>query len=156
VGPCPPDLGAADPLGRGFTATAVLGGGAGGGGLTPVSSPPDDLAKESRALFRRIEDWRKAHELVLDPHEVPQVVELCRTVDRLAAIRAALVDVDPLEPVWVRLAAEERQQRLAYGRQVSSLGFPSGLPSSDGKGRTPRSRRARHAAETRWQFNDAG
>jgi hypothetical protein len=27
----------------------------------------------------------------------------------------------------VRLAAEERQQRLAYGRQVSSLGFPSGV-----------------------------
>jgi hypothetical protein len=126
-----------------------------GGELRPVPDGPVDLGREGRALFRRIETWRKAERLALDPHEVPQVAELCRCVDRMAAIRRALVGLDPREPAWTRLAAEERQQRLAYGRQVSSLGFPSGVvedgrPARPAKGSTPRSRRAQKAAASRW------
>jgi hypothetical protein len=124
-------------------------------------TPPRDLGKDGRTLFQRIEAWRKAERLVLDPHESPQIAELCRTLDRLAAIRGALADLSPVEAAWVRLAAEERQQRLAYGRQVSSLGFPSGVvdaptrPARPPTGSTPRSRRAQKAAQSRWGVRDA-
>jgi hypothetical protein len=78
----------------------------------------------------------------------------------MGAIRRALVGLDPREPAWTRLAAEERQQRLAYGRQVSSLGFPSGVvddgrPARPAKGATPRSRRAQNAARSRWEMTGA-
>lgn len=121
-----------------------------------TSRPPRDLGAEGRALFRRIEAWRVEHHLLLDPHEEPQVAELCRTVDRLAAIRGALGAVEVTDPVWARLASEERQQRLAYGRQVSALGFPSGVVGDasvvtrPAPGSTPRSRRAQKAAASRW------
>jgi hypothetical protein len=116
------------------------------------SKPPDDLGAEGRALFRRIERWRAEQDLHLDPHEVPQVAELARTVDRLATCRAALERLDPATPAWCRLASEERQQRLAYGRQVSSLGFPSGVVDDGASvGNTPRSRRAQKAAAARWE-----
>jgi len=125
------------------------------GVVTARKSPPD-LTKEGQALWWQIERWRKAERLTFDPHEAPMVDELARTADRLAAIRGALAELDPVEPAWVRLAAEERQQRLAYGRQVSSLGFPSGVvdapdrPARPAKGSTPRSRRAQKAAQSRW------
>jgi hypothetical protein len=117
---------------------------------------PPDLGKEGQALWWQIERWRKVERLTFDPHEAPMVDELARTMDRLAVIRGALANLDPVHPAWVRLAAEERQQRLAYGRQVSSLGFPSGVvdepirPARPAKGSTPRSRRAQKAAQSRW------
>jgi hypothetical protein len=70
--------------------------------------PPNDLGADGRALWRRIEAWRVEEGLVWDPHEVPQVAELCRTTDRLSTIRAALVELDPTDTAWTRLASEER------------------------------------------------
>jgi hypothetical protein len=125
-------------------------------GLVTARKSPPDVGKEGQALWWQIERWRKVERLTFDPHEAPMVDELARTMDRLAVIRGALANLDPVDPAWVRLAAEERQQRLAYGRQVSSLGFPSGVvdepvrPARPAKGSTPRSRRAQKAAQSRW------
>ena len=120
------------------------------------SRPPDDLADDGRRLWRSIHAWLREQGLTLDPHEAPLVAELARTVDRLSSARTALANVHPADPAWVRIASEERQQRLAYGRLVSALGLPSGVVpdagESNGKivGLSPRSRRAQKAAETRW------
>lgn len=119
--------------------------------MSPTSAP-DDLGPDGRGLYAAVGAWLDAEGFDLDPHEAPQVAELARTVDRLAACRTALDALDVGSPAWVRVVAEERQQRLAYGRQVSSLGFPSGVVADTPttKGTTPRSRRAQKAAAARW------
>lgn len=112
---------------------------------------PDDLGPDGTTFLTAVTAWLDDDNLDLDPHEIPAVIELARTVDRLAACRAALAGAEAGSPAWVRVMAEERQQRLAYGRQVSSLGLPTGLAAPDGTvGQTPRSRRAMKAAQARW------
>jgi hypothetical protein len=96
--------------------------------------------------------------LRLDPHEVPLLLELARTLDRLARLREALTDeeggLEPTDPAWVRLAGEERQQRVAYGRLVSQLGLPTGVvpdaASDKVVGLSAASRRGLRAARARW------
>lgn len=120
---------------------------------------PRDLDGDGRSLWGRITSWLDERNLILDPHEELLVVEMCRTADRLAALRRTLAAVrSPTNPDWTRLASEERQQRLAHGLLVSALGLPSGAvddapPAVAGAGRaaerTPRSRRAQNAAATR-------
>jgi hypothetical protein len=100
-----------------------------------------------------VQAWLRQYGLGLDPHEEPQLAELARTVDRLATARAALAAMEPTAPAWPRLAAEERQQRLAYGRVVAALGLPTGLAvESSGKviGLSTASRRGLRAARARW------
>ncbi|MEX5632152.1 hypothetical protein [Parafrankia sp. FMc2] len=120
---------------------------------------PRDLDGHGRSLWVRITSWLDERNLILDPHEELLVVEMCRTADRLAALRRTLAVVrSPTNPDWTRLASEERQQRLAYGLLVSALGLPSGAvddvpPAVAGAGRAveraPRSRREQKAAATR-------
>jgi hypothetical protein len=115
--------------------------------------PPTDMGTEGRLLLARINRWLRANEMEAEPHEWPLLVELARTADRLATARAALLDLPPTEPAWVRIAAEERQQRLAYGRILSSLGLPTGFVSDDQEssgGYSPSSRRGSKAARARW------
>lgn len=115
---------------------------------------PDDLGDDGRGFLARLDKWLTAERLDFDPHETVLAIELARTVDRLATIRAALATVDVTETAWTRLAGEERQQRLAYGRLTSTLALPTGVsepePTANTPGRTPRSRRAQKAARTRW------
>lgn len=116
--------------------------------------PPEDLDAAGRKLWRDLEAWRAGVDLEWDPHEVILLAELCRTADRLASVREAIATVDATAPPWVRLSTEERQLRLQFARTTSSLGLPSGVPSDDGKGRSPRSRRAQKAAESRWLMHE--
>lgn len=127
----------------------------------PKLTRPADLGPSGRALWRQIAAWLREHDLILDPHERPLVEELCRTVDRLATLRAALATFEPADKEWTKLAGEERQQRLAYGRLVSALGLPSGvIPETAGTDRvvglSPRSRRAQKAARARWGSRGPG
>ena len=110
---------------------------------------PVDLGAEGRRLWRSLEVWRAGERLVWDPHELVLVTELCRTADRLYAIREAIGSVDAREPSWVRLSSEERQLRLQFARTVSAIGLPSGVPS-EGTGGTAASRRGQAAARARW------
>ena len=118
---------------------------------------PSDLGPEGRALWLQVAAWMREQQLVADPHERPLLDELARTSDRLAALRGTLAGMHPADPAWTRLAGEERQQRLAYGRLVSSIGLPTGVvpdAASDKvvnlRGLSPRSRRAQKAARARW------
>ncbi|MPZ26504.1 MAG: hypothetical protein GEV12_08605 [Micromonosporaceae bacterium] len=118
-----------------------------------LTAPPD-LAADGRAFLTQLDAWLVAERLSFDPHELVLVLELARTTDRMATIREALAAVPVTEPAWVRLAGEERQQRLAYGRLTSTLALPTGVAEPTAvpapAGRTPRSRRAQKAARARW------
>ncbi len=109
---------------------------------------PADLGKGGRALWRatvKVYDLR--------PDEVPLLGEMCRTLDRLAAIRDALVTAplivagstgqDRAHP----LLAEERAAQLVYAKLQAQLG----LPDDEGQTNvTPAQRRAAKAANARW------
>jgi hypothetical protein len=116
---------------------------------------PRDLQPAGRLLWRRIAAWLAEQHLVLDPHEQPLVDELARTADLLATLREALAAQDVQSPAWTRLAGEERQQRLAYGRLVSAIGLPTGVvPDAAAgpqlRGLSATSRRGMKAARARW------
>jgi hypothetical protein len=116
---------------------------------------PADLAADGRALWCSIGEYLEREHLTLDAHEEPLVVELCRTVDRIATCRAALTALEPTEAAWTRLASEERQQRLAYGRIIGTLGWPTGIVEQPADaprsiGLSPASRRGTKAARSRW------
>lgn len=114
---------------------------------------PADLGDAGRGLFRRIETWRAEVGLRFDPHELILVDELARTADRLATLRDAIGTTSVHAAEWVRLAGEERQQRLAFARLVSSIGLPTGVvpePAENVIGMSARSRRGQRAARARW------
>lgn len=114
-----------------------------------VKTPPD-LDDAGRRLWRAVAAWRREHDLELEPWEVEMVTEVCRAVDRLAALRARMADAGD-EGRWLALVKEERQQRAILGRVVAASGLPTGLVDQDSTaGRTPKSRRAQRAAEARW------
>lgn len=111
---------------------------------------PPDLGDDGRKLWRDIAAWRKQHDLQLEPWEEAMVTEVCRQVDRLAALRERMAAADD-EGRWLALVKEERQQRAILGRVVAASGLPTGLvEGSSTAGRTPKSRRAQRAAEARW------
>lgn len=114
-----------------------------------ASKPPSDLAADGRRLWRDIDRWRLEQDMVFEPYELVLVTELCRTCDRLASLRGALSRLDATDPAFVRVASEERQQRTAFGRLVSSAGLPTGVADGDDKGRTATSRRGQTAALSR-------
>lgn len=119
-----------------------------------LPAAPSDLGAEGRALWRDVHAWLREYGLRLDPHEEPLVAELARTADRLASARNALAGLEPSSPAWVRLAGEERQQRLAYGRVVAAIGLPTGLVGDAGDNvvgyLSTASRRGLKAARARW------
>jgi len=122
-----------------------------GDAMTATPRPPSVLGDAGRRLWRHLARWLDEQEAELEPHERLLAVELCVSADRLATIRDALGRLDPSAAAWSRLASEERQRGLAMARLVSSIGFPTGLADVDGRGDTPRSRRARTAAQARWE-----
>jgi hypothetical protein len=87
------------------------------------------------------------------PHEHAVLVEACCAADRLDSLRTTIDAADLADAHTIRLLAEERQTRTALARLLlGQLGLPSGVTDEDGVPvrQTPRSRRARKAANTRW------
>jgi hypothetical protein len=121
---------------------------------TRAARPPRDLAPEGRAVWRSIQDWLRESGLRLDPHEDVLLAEICRQVDRLASLRIALAETPTTDAGWVRMAGEERQGRVAYGRMLSQLGLATGSPDADGGenviGFSTASRHGAKAARARW------
>lgn len=119
---------------------------------TRTPRPPADLGDAGRTVWRELHRWLQAQNVLLDPHEDMLLAELCRTSDRLQAIREAITGLRATSETFAKLAVEERQQRLALGRLVSALGLPTGLPATvDGGGySSPKARRAAKAARSRW------
>lgn len=111
--------------------------------------PPTDLLDTGRALWR---DVTAKYELRAD--EVPLLAEMCRAVDRLAGIRAALVG----QPLLVAgstgqqrahpLLGEERATVLVLAKLQAQLGLPDEVGQV---GATPASRKAQRAANERWR-----
>ncbi|WP_285492244.1 hypothetical protein [Actinomadura sp. NBRC 104425] len=121
-----------------------------------TSRPPSDLGAAGRALWRRIGEAladMPDGPLQLDPWEVELVAEVCRAVDRMAALRDRMAAAEEAgdDARWLRLVQEERQQRAILGRVVAASGLPTGLVGGDTPaGLSPRSRRAQRAARARW------
>lgn len=117
--------------------------------------PPADLGEAGRALWRKIgralQDMPDGP-LLLDPWEVELVAEVCRAVDRMAALRDRIAAAEEAgdDSRWLRMVQEERQQRAILGRVVAASGLPTGLVEDGGVGLSPRSRRAQKAARARW------
>jgi hypothetical protein len=103
-------------------------------------------------LWRRIDRWAEAQNLIFDEHEIVVLTEACGVADRLAQLGEALAGWDSSDPASVRLLTEERLQRGALANLlVSKLGLPTGVVATEPvKGTTPRSRRAQTAAQARW------
>lgn len=109
---------------------------------------PAGLGARGRAFWRRT-----VGEYELTPAEAELLVEVCRVLDTCAdlaeAIRAdgTTVAGSKGQPRVHPAIAELRAQRLALGRLLGQLG----LEDDDGAALpTPRSVRARKAAESRW------
>lgn len=113
---------------------------------------PTDLAAGGRSLWRSVV---KIYDLRGD--ELPLLAEMCRTVDDLALLRAALIESGPTvlgskgQPRPNPLLAEVRGSRLVLARLAAQLG----LPDEEGEtSTTPAQRRASKAARARWGATD--
>ena len=109
---------------------------------------PADLAAGGGALWR---DVVQVYDLRAD--ELPLLAELCRQVDDLATMRAALAEAGAVvtgskgQARPNPMLAEIRGARLVLARLAGQLG----LPDEDGAtSRTPAQRRASKAARARW------
>lgn len=114
----------------------------------PLPSPAD-LQDAGRALWSAI-----TAKYALRADEVALVEQMARTLDDLAAMRAALAKGDLVvigskgQPVPNGLLAEIRGATALLVRLAAQLG----LPDEDGKaGATPASRKAARAANERWR-----
>lgn len=114
---------------------------------------PPDLAASGRRLWRRV-----AGDYELRPDEWALLVELCRQVDELQVIRAALAESGAMvtgskgQPRPNPLLAEARAARMVLVRVAAQLG----LPELDGERKqTVAQRHARKAARARWADDGA-
>lgn len=111
-------------------------------------NPPADLGREGRALWRQV-----VADYVFRADEAALFGEMCRTVDRLAAIRKALAEAPSLVTAGSTgqarahpLLGEERAGQLVLVRLASQLG----LTDDDEALNTPAKRKAAQAANVRW------
>ncbi len=114
---------------------------------------PRDLSTAGRTLWR---STVKVYEL--RPDELPLLAEMCRALDRLAAIREALAGAPLIVPGSTGqdrahpLLAEERAGQLVFAKLQAQLG----LPDEEGQvGSTPAYRRAAKASNARWLREEA-
>jgi phage terminase small subunit len=115
--------------------------------------PPSDLEPKGRG--RRF--WTKATSTYsFTDSELEILGEACRTLDEIAALRAALVAEGVTatgsrgQPRVHPAVQEIRQARGELRRLVAALK----LPAADGKSTTtPKSYKASQAARTRWHLN---
>lgn len=101
---------------------------------TKVPSPPSDLRRSGRALWR---DVLERYEL--DRHELTILREACRTADALDGLQA-LLDAEGLMgetsqgPRVHPALVEARQQRITFARLLTALRIPAG--EQDGRAQT--------------------
>lgn len=110
------------------------------------------LTGRGRDLFQVLNDA-----YTFDQHEVPALVETCRTLSLLDRLETALAGGDLLvpgyrgQPTASPLLGEIRAHRQTYTRLLASLNLPelddAGEPIET---RTPKSIRASRAAHARW------
>ena len=90
-----------------------------------------------------------------DSREVALLARACSTADAIDALEQVVTADGPTargsrgQVVVHPALAELRQQKLVLLRLLSAIDF-----GNDQDGETPASRRARHAAETRWNRRD--
>lgn len=114
-------------------------------------SAPRGLKPRGRALYRSVERGLPAG-WELDEREREILVLAARQADDLAALEAALkrdgmvVRGSARQPRLNPAVSELRQGRLALGRLLGQLD----LPDADEQPQNEASRRARHAATSRW------
>jgi hypothetical protein len=112
-------------------------------GVTTVTAVPDGLGPRGHAFWS---DALDAFEL--DRHEEELLTQVCRLLDRLDALRAAVDDDGVMLDMRVHPAVSaERQLSVALGRLLAQLEIPSEAETSL---RSPTSVRASRAARTRW------
>jgi P27 family predicted phage terminase small subunit len=116
---------------------------------------PSGLRPAGRALWRRIHTGLPA-ECELDDREVAILSAACRQADDVAALEAAIAEDGVVatgsrgQPRLNPLVTEARQGRLAVARLLGELD----LSDPDAEPRTARSRRAKQAADARWDAKD--
>lgn len=108
-----------------------------------VSRAPAHLGRRGRATWAALTGVYE-----FDAHEEELLAEVCRVLDVLDALDAAvrrdgiLTDVGKVNPA----AVEARQQRLTLARLMGALR----LPDESGKSLTPAQVHAQKAAQSRW------
>jgi hypothetical protein len=121
---------------------------------------PGDIGKAGRAFLRGIDAWLTAERWELEPHELVVLFNGARQVDRLAAIAAALAELEPASMEWRLLVREERPCAIQVRQALLTLGLPMG-PQADKSAARPAGRRrdrepmsrtesGRKAAAARW------
>jgi hypothetical protein len=114
----------------------------------PRKPVPGDLKARGKALWRNV-----GRTYALDPAETALLHELCRTVDELDALTAAMDDQSPVvagsqgQPRPHPLLAEIRQHR----KVAESLAVALALPVDGETIGRRRSVNARAAAQARWR-----
>lgn len=109
--------------------------------------PPDDLGEAGRAYWSRV-----VEEYDLGAVEEPALVQVCRTLDTLAALDEAVrthgvvTDTGKVSPAIV----EQRQQRAILVRLLGLLDLPVDDDERPSAGGDAASRAARKAARSRW------
>jgi hypothetical protein len=122
--------------------------------MTECNYSPDDYGLEGRG---RDQFLVLTDAYAFDQHEVPTLVELCRTLTLLDRLEHALAGAELLvpgykgQPTASPLLGEIRAHRQTYTRLFASLNLPEldedGQPIET---RSPRSIRASKAAQARW------
>ena len=118
--------------------------------------PPAGLMAAGKALWRSIlDDLPEAVEF--DAREVALLAQAARQADDIAGLEEAIrrdgitVKGSTGQPRLNAALSELRQSRLALGRLLGALEFPT----EDGKPESASSQRARRAAHTRWVEHNA-
>lgn len=91
------------------------------------AKPPVALGKRGLAF------WQKVHEdLVLEEHENNLLVEACRTIDLIDALRTAIAKSGPVDADGKVMPAvvEARLQSVTLARLVASLRLPDDFSAS--------------------------
>lgn len=114
-----------------------------------MTASPKGLQARGRALWRELNGKYE-----FDPQEVDLVLEVCRTLDTIDALAAAVAGAGVMivgsqgQPVINPAVAELRQQQAGFARLMTSLNLGSAEAGAGIVSAT--SVRARTAANARW------
>ncbi len=118
--------------------------------MAGIPAPPRDFGPAGRDLWRRV-----VGAFELDDHELPALLLAARQLDDVARLEE-LLERDGLivhgsagQPRLSAVVGELRQSRLAASRLLDGLALP--VEGEEPSTATPAARRARRAAQARWQ-----